>query len=85
MGDIPPGVVPYLVHPWVIANDKLKARGLDARAAPTRRRSAEALFALPPRRARSGAITAAVVLAALFAAVRIRRRRRTKRLASTPG
>ena len=27
IGDVPPGVVPYLVHPWVIANDKLKAAG----------------------------------------------------------
>ena len=27
VGDIPPGVVPYLVHPWVIANDKLKGAG----------------------------------------------------------
>ena len=26
-GEIPPGVVPYLVHPWVIANDSLKALG----------------------------------------------------------
>ncbi len=30
MGDIPAGVVPYLVHPWVIANDRLKGRGLGA-------------------------------------------------------
>lgn len=27
LGDVPPGVVPYLVHPWVIANDRLKAAG----------------------------------------------------------
>ena len=27
LGDVPPGVVPYLTHPWVIANDKLKAAG----------------------------------------------------------
>ena len=27
VGDVPPGVVPYLVHPWVIANDKLRAAG----------------------------------------------------------
>ncbi len=24
---MPPGVVPYLMHPWVIANDRLKATG----------------------------------------------------------
>jgi nucleoside-diphosphate-sugar epimerase len=27
VGDIPPGVVPYLVHPWVVANDRLKSAG----------------------------------------------------------
>ena len=27
LGEIPPGVVPYLVHPWVIANDALKSLG----------------------------------------------------------
>jgi UDP-glucose 4-epimerase len=27
VGEIPPGVVPYLVHPWVIANDRLRALG----------------------------------------------------------
>jgi UDP-glucose 4-epimerase len=27
LGDIPPTVVPYLVHPWVVANDRLKAAG----------------------------------------------------------
>ena len=27
LGDVPPGVVPYLVHPWVVANDALKAHG----------------------------------------------------------
>ncbi|MBA2326916.1 MAG: NAD-dependent epimerase/dehydratase family protein [Actinobacteria bacterium] len=27
LGDVPPTVVPYLVHPWVIANDRLEAKG----------------------------------------------------------
>ncbi len=27
LGDVPPGVVPYLEHPWVIANDRLKSLG----------------------------------------------------------
>jgi hypothetical protein len=27
LGDIPPGLVPYLVHPWVVANDRLRAQG----------------------------------------------------------
>jgi nucleoside-diphosphate-sugar epimerase len=84
IGDVPPGVVPYLVHPWVIANDKLKGAGW----APSRTNEeaiSEALFALPPRRARSGAIAAAVALAALVGALRIRRRRRSKRRAPSAG
>ena len=28
MGDVPAGVVPYLVHPWVIANERLRWAGL---------------------------------------------------------
>lgn len=27
LGDVPPGVVPYLVHPWVISNERLKSIG----------------------------------------------------------
>jgi nucleoside-diphosphate-sugar epimerase len=27
LGEIPPSVVPYLVHPWVVANDRLRALG----------------------------------------------------------
>jgi nucleoside-diphosphate-sugar epimerase len=27
LGDVPPTVVPYLVHPWVVANDRLRAAG----------------------------------------------------------
>ena len=35
IGDVPPGVVPYLEHPWVIANDQL--RGARLGAAPRQR------------------------------------------------
>lgn len=31
LGDAPPSVLPYLVHPWVIANDRLKAAGWSPR------------------------------------------------------
>ena len=27
LGDAPPGVLPYLLHPWVVANDRLRAQG----------------------------------------------------------
>ena len=32
LGDAPPALVPYLVHPFVVANDRLKQRGLEAAA-----------------------------------------------------
>ena len=32
-GDAPPAVLPYLVHPWVVANDRIKAMGWKARHA----------------------------------------------------
>jgi nucleoside-diphosphate-sugar epimerase len=31
VGDAPPSVLPYLMHPWVIANDRLQARGWSPR------------------------------------------------------
>jgi UDP-glucose 4-epimerase len=31
LGDAPPSVLPYLVHPWVIANDRMKAAGWSPR------------------------------------------------------
>jgi nucleoside-diphosphate-sugar epimerase len=31
LADAPPEVLPYLVHPWVIANDKLRAAGWEPR------------------------------------------------------
>jgi UDP-glucose 4-epimerase len=81
VGDVPPGVVPYLVHPWVVANDKLK----DAGWSPTRTNEsaiAEALDALPRRAARSVSVIGVVVAAmAVFAVLRIRRRRRNARRA----
>ncbi len=33
LGDVPPGVVPYLQHPWVLANDRLRAAGWSPRYA----------------------------------------------------
>ncbi len=31
LGDAPPAVLPYLVHPWVVANDRLRAAGWEPR------------------------------------------------------
>ena len=74
MGDVPPGVVPYLVHPWVLANDKLVAHGWK----PQHRNEdaiREALASLPPRgRLRSRALAGVVVAFALVLARRRRQR-----------
>jgi nucleoside-diphosphate-sugar epimerase len=79
LGDVPPGVVPYLVHPWVVANDKLRAAGW----APKRSNAdaiTEALTSLPPRHpARTAALFATAAGAAVVAAVGVRRRRSRRR------
>ena len=31
LGDVPPSMLPYLVHPWVVATDRLEATGWSAR------------------------------------------------------
>jgi len=82
LGDIPPGVVPYLVHPWVIANDRLVQLGWR----PTYSNEevlVEALDALPPPPSRArmmaiaiGAVVGAVLAFAVFKRGRSRRRRR---------
>src|SRR5215207_6090862 len=81
LGDIPPTVVPYLVHPWVVANDRLHAAGWDPRHT-NEEAIIEGLDSLPaPSYARSlvlaagGAVVAGVV-AGLGWRWRIRRRRR---------
>ena len=48
IGDVPAGVVPYLVHPWVISNERLRAAGWT----PTHGNAdaiTEAIASLPPR------------------------------------
>ena len=80
VGDVPPGVVPYLVHPWVIANDRLRAAGW----APVHgnadaiREGVDALTTsrggVDPRVV-AGAAGAAVVTVVVVARMRRRRRR----------
>jgi len=79
VGDVPPGVVPYLAHPWVIANDRLRAVGWTPEHSNTEAIT-EALAALPPR-ATTPVIVAGVgsVVVVSGAAVVLRRRRRRVR------
>ena len=80
LGDVPPGVVPYLTHPWVIANDKLKAQGW-APAHDNADAIREAVASLPPRNTRTAVIAGAGAgaLAATGVAVFVLRRRRRAR------
>jgi nucleoside-diphosphate-sugar epimerase len=74
VGDVPPGVVPYLTHPWVIANDKLKAEGwapVHGNADAIR----EAVATLPGRDPRPAIVAGAIVAVTAGAVVAYRRRR----------
>jgi nucleoside-diphosphate-sugar epimerase len=78
IGDVPPGVVPYLSHPWVIANDKLRATGW----VPTRTNEdavAEALATFPPTARTREAVALGVIGATAAVAVVMARRRRRRR------
>ena len=81
LGDVPPTVVPYLVHPWVVANDRLKAAGWHPRNT-NEEAIIEGLDSLPspnyPRALLLAAASAAVagLVAGLAWRWRVRRRRR---------
>jgi UDP-glucose 4-epimerase len=76
LGDVPPGVVPYLTYPWVIANDKLRAEGW-APAHSNADAIREALASLPPRGSRPVvAVGAGAAVVATGTVVWYRRRRR---------
>jgi UDP-glucose 4-epimerase len=75
LGDVPPGVVPYLTHPWVMANDKLKAAGW----APSHTNVDainEAVATLPPRDHRPLVVMGVTAVATTVIVVSYRRRRR---------
>lgn len=76
LGEVPPGVVPYLVHPWVIANDRLKSKGWR----PTHSnqeaiRDGLASLPPPPTRARALLFTGGLACGALLTYAVLRRRR----------
>jgi hypothetical protein len=76
IGDVPAGVVPYLTHPWVIANDKLKAAGW-APAHSNADAIREAVATLPARDARPAVVAGAgAAVLATGTVVLVRRRRR---------
>ena len=80
IGDVPAGVVPYLTHPWVIANDKLK----DAGWTPTHSNAdaiREAVATLPARDARPALVAGAGAVVAVAGATVVLRRHRRRRAA----
>ena len=82
LGDVPPGVVPYLTHPWVMANDKLKAAGW----VPTHTNVDainEAVASLPPGDTRPVLVfVGATALASTVVFVAYRRGRRRRKRSS---
>ena len=85
IGDVPPGVLPYLEHPWVIANDELRALGWAPRHG-NEEAIVDGLASL--RRPTSGrvvlALAAGGVAGAAITAWRLRRARRGGRRATRP-
>ena len=79
LGDVPPAVVPYLLHPWVIANDRLEAVGWRPRHT-NEEAILEGLDALPPRPSalRYAALAGAAVVFGGLAGALLRRRRRRR-------
>jgi nucleoside-diphosphate-sugar epimerase len=77
LGDVPPTVVPYLVHPWVIANDRLEAKGWRPQHS-NEEAILEGLDSLPapPTAARYVVLGALAVAFGTLAGVLLRRRRR---------
>ncbi|HKA94196.1 MAG TPA: NAD-dependent epimerase/dehydratase family protein [Acidimicrobiia bacterium] len=83
LGDVPPSVVPYLVHPWVVANDRLRAAGWQPRHS-NEDAVVEGLDSLPPPSRTLRYAAAAFLAATLGTAVGllVRRRRRRRRTAT---
>ncbi len=75
--DIPPGVVPYLAHPWVVSTDRLQAEGWYPRHT-TEQAILDGLASLPKTDTdkRILAYAAGVATGAVLVAARGRRRRR---------
>ena len=82
MGEIPPGVVPYLVNPWVIANDSLRELGWEPLHS-NEKAIRDGLASLPPARSRAGLVAfgfgVAVGTAVAGGAFRRHRGRRARR------
>jgi nucleoside-diphosphate-sugar epimerase len=66
VGDVPPGVLPYLVHPWVVASDRMEALGW-APAHTNEETLLETVEAAPPSPFPTARVVAAVGAAVIVA------------------
>jgi UDP-glucose 4-epimerase len=75
LGDVPPGVVPYLVHPWVVSNDRLRAIGWSPRHT-NEEAIADGLASLgpAPSRARTVLLAVAAMIVVVVLGRSVRRR-----------
>ncbi|MEZ5204725.1 MAG: NAD-dependent epimerase/dehydratase family protein [Acidimicrobiales bacterium] len=84
LAPVPPGVLPYARHPWVVANDRLAALGWTATSSNEEAyvvgHDASLLESISPQRRQELAlgITAGVAAAAIAGAVALARRRRAR-------
>ena len=80
LGDVPPGVLPYLQHPWVVTNDRLKAIGWrPQRTNAEAVRAGVAAMGPPARRGPLVALLLSGVFGASGAEWLLRRRRGARR------
>lgn len=84
VGEIPPGVLPYLMYPWVVANDRLRALGW--RPKHTNEQAVlDGLASLPsPRRHQAAVLASGMVTGGVVAVWLTRRRLRRSRVPRGP-
>ena len=85
LGDAPPAVLPYLVHPWIVANDRLRAQGWTPAHSNESAIAASLPLATAPTARRRVVVTAAVVAGTTGAGIgvaRVARRLKVRRARS---
>ena len=85
LGDVPPGVVPYLMHPWVVTNERLRAIGWTPQHT-NEEAITDGIASLgpPPSRARAIALAVLGAVAVVLVGRTFTRRRRGARRARRP-
>ena len=79
LGEVPPGVVPYLIHPWVITNEKLKTTGWrPTHSNQEALRDGLSSLPKPPTRERALLVAGGFALGAVLTYAMTRRRRRRR-------